>query len=103
MKKLIRDNIPEIMKSKWLECNYYKASEFEYTIELFKKLIEESIEVKNSKGKTELIEELADVMEVINSICINNEIHIDEIEAKRLKKLKDRWWFEKKYIYEFNI
>jgi hypothetical protein len=29
-------------------------------------------------------------MEVINSICINNEIHIDEIEAKRLKKLKDR-------------
>jgi len=43
-----------------------------YTLELQKKLYEEVIEVNNSTNKDELIEELADVIEVINSICKDN-------------------------------
>ena len=101
MKKLIRDKIPEIIEKKWWKCNYYIADEVEYNIELLKKIVEEAIEVQNSNNKNELIEELADVMEVINSISKNNWITKKEIEAYRLDKLKLKWWFDKKYIYEF--
>jgi len=101
MKKLIRDKIPDIMKSKWLNCNFHVWTELEYHIELLKKLVEEAIEVKESNTKDELIIELADINEVINSICVNNWIMKEEIEIIRLKKLKEKWWFDKKYIYKF--
>ncbi len=102
MKKLIRDKIPEIIKWKWEKCNYYIANGVEYNKELLKKIVEEAIEVQNSKNKNELIKELADINEVINSICENNWITNEEIETSRLDKLKIKWWFEKWYIYIFD-
>ena len=101
MKKLIRDNIPDIIKNKWGKCEFYIASDVEYSIELLKKLIEESIEVKESRNKKELIEELADVVEVINSICDYESISIDDIEKARIKKKKEKWWFSKKIIFKY--
>ena len=102
MKKLIRDKIPEIIKSEKRNCEYYIASDFEYSVELFKKIVEESLEVQNSKNKDELIEEIADVYEVINSICKNNWIDKAEINKVRLEKKEKRWWFDKKYILEMD-
>jgi len=72
MKKLVRDKIPEIIKSEKRNCEYYIASDFEYSVELFKKIVEEAIEVQESKSKDDLLEELADVIEVINFICKDN-------------------------------
>ena len=101
MKKLIRDNLPDIIISKWEKCDFYIADDIEYYVELLKKLVEESIEVKESKNKKELIEELADVLEVINSICDNKWISLDDIEKTRLQKKSERWWFSKKIIFKY--
>jgi len=101
MKKLIRDNIPDIIKNKWEKCEFYIADDIEYSIELLKKIVEESIEVKKAKNKKELTEELADVIEVIHSICDNKSISIDDIEKARIKKKKEKWWFSKKIIFKY--
>ena len=102
MEKLVRDKIPEIIKSRWEDPDFYIANDLEYKIELFKKLLEESLEVKKSNNKEELIEELADVIEVINSICKNSWISMEDIEKARLKKLDERWWFDDKIILEID-
>ena len=101
MKKLVRDNIPDIIKAKWENCDFYIASDIEYSIELLKKLVEESIEVKESRNKKELVEEIADVLEVINSICENNSISMNDVELIRLSKKKNKWWFSKKIIFKY--
>ncbi len=101
MKKLIRDNIPDIIKDKWEKCEFYIASDVEYSIELLKKIVEESIEVKESRNKKELIEELADVIEVIYSICEDKSITIDDIEKARIKKKNEKWGFSKKVIFKY--
>lgn len=98
MKKLVRDKIPEIIKSEWMTCEYHIASDFEYSIELFKKIVEEATEVQESKSSNELIEELADIIEVLHSICKNNWLSIDDIEKVRLDKLNKKWWFNDKII-----
>ncbi|MFK7780703.1 MAG: nucleoside triphosphate pyrophosphohydrolase [Candidatus Gracilibacteria bacterium] len=98
MKKLVRDKIPEIIKSNGEECSYYIASSYEYNIELFKKLLEEALEVQKVKNKEELTEELADVMEVIKAICIKNGINEDDIEKVRFEKKEKKGGFDYKII-----
>lgn len=98
MEKLIRDNIIEIIKSKWEKCNYYIADNITYTKKLYEKLIEESNEVINSKNKDELTEEIADLLEVINTICFDNDIDKNKLEEVKKKKKFEKWWFSKKII-----
>ena len=68
----------------------------EYKLELNKKLIEEAGEVINSSNKEELIEELADLNEVINAILNINNITYNEVEKVRLLKKQKRGGFDKK-------
>ena len=98
-KKLVRDNITEIMGKKGKNPDFYIANNEEYKLELFKKLLEEAeevIEEKNNKEK--LKEELWDLMEVLLAILKLENITFKEIEYIRKEKLKNRWWFDKKII-----
>ncbi len=98
--KLVRDNIPNIIKNNGEESIIRILDAAEYRKELYKKLLEECNEVINSKNKGELLEELADVLEVIRSIAKleNNELD-DVIEISDQKKLK-RGGFEKRIFLE---
>lgn len=98
--KLVRDNIPNIIKNNGEESIIRILDDAEYRKELYKKLLEECNEVINSKNKEELLEELADVLEVIRSIAKleNNELD-DVIEISDQKKLK-RGGFEKRIFLE---
>lgn len=90
--KLIRDKMPRIA----IECdnpmNTRIASEEEFRGFLRKKLIEEAIEVGDeikSGDKTKLIEELADVIEVITAIRIRfgiRDIDVSDAQSKKLSK-----------------
>ncbi len=98
MKKLVRDKIPEIIASKWEECEYHIASEEEYFKSLLEKVLEESIEVSKAENDTELKEEIADLYEVLDTLIKNKNFYKDEILEIQKAKRKKKGGFEKKII-----
>lgn len=65
--KLVRDNIPEIIKSNGGKPKYrYLENDEEFKKALKVKLVEEIDEFLNAKTEEEAIEELADIWSIIN-------------------------------------
>ena len=94
--KLVRDKIPEIMKSAGKNPTTHTASDEEYWEKLKEKLSEEVNEFLNDSSK----EELADILEVINAICYFKDISMDEIEFAMQKKAEKKGIFNDKIILE---
>lgn len=97
--KLVRDNIPNIIKNNGQEPITRILSNEEYKSELEKKLLEECNEVLLSMG-SDRIEELADVLEVIIALSkVEGKTLDDVIETGRVKRL-ERGSFDKKIFLE---
>jgi predicted house-cleaning noncanonical NTP pyrophosphatase (MazG superfamily) len=96
VEKLIRDGMPEMMRSQKIDVFERVMSDDEFLEKLKTKLLEESVEVQQAKNKNELIEELADVLEVINAMCKVNNIEFREIEESRIAKRSKRGGFDNK-------
>ncbi len=94
--KLVRDKIPEIMKSAGKNPITHSASDDEYWEKLKEKLSEEVNEFLNNSNK----EELADILEVINAICYFKDISMEEIEFAMQKKAEQKGIFNDKIILE---
>ena len=93
--KLVRDNIPDIIKNNGEIPITRILNDDEYKLELEKKLYEEYQEVLNSSGR-ERIEELADMLEVMISLAKLEGKDLDDvIEVANVKRLK-RGGFNKK-------
>jgi len=99
--KLVRDNVPSIIKAANKECKTRVLNKEDYELELRKKLIEEANELLNSKNKTEKIIELADIYEVIEYILMVNKISKLEVDEKRIKKNMEKGSFEDKIFLEY--
>lgn len=91
--KLVRDKIPDIIKSNGEKCEYRILSDNEYIAELELKLKEEVDEYLADKA----IDELADILEVIYAIAKFNDIDSTQLEFIRLNKYLSRGAFNKKY------
>jgi len=94
--KLVRDNIPEIVKQKGGTPVSHLATEDEYLKMLLEKLQEEVDEFKAEQN----IEELADILEVIDALIVAHNFNKTEIEQVKNKKLAERGGFTKKIILE---
>lgn len=94
--KLVRDEIPTIIKAAGKKCEITFLDNKTYSLELKKKLIEESKELSNAITKSEVIEELADVYEVLESILIDQKIDINDIKEKRILKNIKKGAYENK-------
>jgi len=94
--KLVRDKIPEIIKSKGGVAITHIANDAEYWQKLKEKLQEEVGEFIEAEN----IEEMADILEVIDAIF--NYKKFDEQELKRVKekKVNERGGFDDKIILE---
>ena len=98
--KLVRDNIPNIIKSNGEKAIIRILSDEEYRVELYKKLLEESHEVITSQDTEDTLEELADVLKVLKSIAKLKNRNLDDIiEIANQKRLK-RGGFSKKIFLE---
>lgn len=96
--KLVRDNIPEIIRNNNEEPIIKILSDEEYKMELEKKLCEEYNEVLDSKGDYR-IEELADMLEVMISLAeLENKTFADIEKARTLKKEKRGGFSKKIYL-----
>jgi len=94
-RKLVRDRIPEIIESKG---DLHKAKVLnirKYRKLLRKKLVEEAKELENVR-KTDLIKELADILQVLKSIAEFEKVPFKKIEDKRKQRKRERGGFRKK-------
>lgn len=97
--KLVRDNIPNIIKEKEETAVVRVLDDVQYEKELKRKLYEEVKEVDEASDN-ELLEELADVLEVIRALAkLANKDLNDVIAAADLKKEK-RGAFDKQIFLE---
>lgn len=88
--KLIRDKIPERIIESGGDYKVRKLRNKEFTKELFKKAGEEAGGLLAAKTKSDIIKELADVIDVVKEImkvkCISSkEIKKQQQENKKLK------------------
>ncbi|MDD2913513.1 MAG: nucleoside triphosphate pyrophosphohydrolase [Candidatus Paceibacterota bacterium] len=94
--KLVRDKIPKHIKEKGGLPETHIASNKEYWEKLKEKLQEETREFFES----EIIEEIADIQEVINAICDYKGFSKESVELVRKKKEEERGAFKKRIILE---
>ena len=98
--KLVRDNIPEIIINDGCKPVIRTLTDEEYKKELEKKLLEEYNEVLQTKTSKERIEELADMLEIIQSLAnLERKTLDDVVEVAKVKRFK-RGGFEKKIYLE---
>jgi predicted house-cleaning noncanonical NTP pyrophosphatase (MazG superfamily) len=92
--KLVRDKIPGIMDQQGKNYEIHTASSEEYKAALIAKLGEETAEFAEAGA----IEELADVLEVIESLRALPEYA--EVEQVRMKKSDERGGFKERIILQ---
>jgi len=95
-RKLVRDGIPDLIKSRGETPVVKKLSMPAFKKALLEKLTEEADEVVRAKSRGELILELADVQEVLTAIYDTHRIECGEVTAAARKKRKQRGAFSKK-------
>ncbi|MDD3240740.1 MAG: nucleoside triphosphate pyrophosphohydrolase [Lachnospira sp.] len=95
--KLVRDKIPEIIEADGKECKTRILSNEEYIAALEEKLNEEVAEYQTDKN----LEEMADVLEVLQAICMARGYSLAELEAVRAKKVEKRGGFKEKILLEY--
>ena len=99
MNKLVRDKIPEIIESQGkIATTKIAKNEEEYYKYLKNKLLEEVNEFIEATESKHIIEELADVLEVLDAIYDFNKIDKKIIQEVKTKKFNERGGFKKKII-----
>ena len=94
--KLVRDKIPEYIKSKGGNPVFHVAAEKEYWFKLKEKLQEEVNEFSESESK----EEMADILEVIDAIINYKNFNKEKLEKIKNKKVEEKGRFKDKIILD---
>ena len=98
--KLVRDNIPNIIKNSGKKVEYRVLNIKEYKEALKKKLIEEATELLGAKTRFSMMEELADIQEVLLAIYAVYGFRHQEIKNWGVKKAMLKGGFHKRYLLE---
>lgn len=98
--KLVRDKIPEYIRSVGGNPASRVASEEEFPGFLFKKLLEEAKELAEAETAEKALEETADVQEVLDAICELLGFSKTEVEKAKVEKAIKRGQFKERIILE---
>ncbi len=90
--KLIRDNIPEIIKKNGQKAEICVLSDDDYKTSLQEKLLEEVNEYFQDNN----ISEIADILEVIEALCVLHGFSAEDVLNIKNEKAKINGKFEKK-------
>ena len=94
--KLIRDKVPELIKSRGDSCEVHIAGDDEYSDKLKAKIMEGVGEFLDNP----CVDELADVLEVVYAIADFKFGGRDELEKVRMMKVAERGGFGKKIVLD---
>ena len=95
--KLVRDRIPKIIEADGHTCKYHVASEKEIEGKLRKKLQEEIDEFLENP----CAEEVADILEILETTRKHYGISLDEVKYQKESKLVNRGGFSGHFILEW--
>jgi predicted house-cleaning noncanonical NTP pyrophosphatase (MazG superfamily) len=90
---LYRDKMPDILRAQGSIIHVEQLNDQQYETQLKIKLAEETQEVIASSSPQELIEELADVYEVIDALCTLHNISSEDVRQVQIKKQNTRGGF----------
>ena len=96
--KLVRDNIPEIIKSSGGAPEFRIASDEEFVTLIRAKLQEEVQELLEAKKKEDILEELCDVLEVLSAISASTGLDTTELFERAKIKRNANGAFNSKYV-----
>ena len=94
--KLVRDRIPEIIQKEGNTADIIILSEESFKQAIKEKLIEEATEVCNADNRDDILNELADLQEVMDTIKQLYNINTLEVNTIQAVKALQRGKFEKR-------
>ena len=100
--KLVRDNIIDIISKDNGKPSFKILNDDDFKIALKEKVLEESKELIEAETKEDIINELSDILELIESISKNYNITKEEIDNKKENKKIKRGGFDKKIFLEYS-
>lgn len=95
--KLVRDKIPLIIEGSGRRAVTHILSDEEYIEALEIKLSEEVAEYQADRN----LEEMADILEVLQAICVARGYNLEQLEDKRREKAEERGGFKDKIFLEY--
>jgi predicted house-cleaning noncanonical NTP pyrophosphatase (MazG superfamily) len=93
--KLVRDRIPEIIAAEGRRCATESMDDAEYRQALLAKLVEEAQEAAEAEPG-ELVKELADLCEVIDTLLVAFDLDKDAVRTLQQKRRDERGGFERR-------
>ena len=98
--KLVRDRIPEIIAKSGKAVKFKALTEQEHEEALKDKLLEEVNEFLAAETENEIIEELADIQEVLDTISGLQMFRHQNVRDKQTSKKHEKGGFYKRYFLE---
>lgn len=92
--QIIRDKLPEIMRRQGITVFERPLEGKELDQRLREKLLLEAHEVEHAKTPEELMEELADVIEVVHALAKAAGVDMERVEEQRAKKSQLKGGFD---------
>lgn len=93
--KLVRDNIPDIIASEGRMCKTEIMTDADYKQALRDKIVEEGEEIRTADDN-DLINEIADLYEVIDALIAMYGLSEADIRDRQAQRRKSRGRFEKR-------
>ncbi len=98
--KLVRNRIPEIIRSNKGIPTTRELADDEFLVELKAKLQEEALEVTEAASPKELLNELSDVLEIVEAIAEHSKLSMTEVKREQEHKKKECGGFSQKIYLE---
>ncbi len=99
--KLVRDQIPEIIRAEGRACETEVLEAEAYRAALRAKLVEEAKEVAGAEGES-LAQEVADLYEVIDALLAEHGIDRDRVLAVQQARREQRGGFARRILLRWS-
>jgi predicted house-cleaning noncanonical NTP pyrophosphatase (MazG superfamily) len=100
MGKLVRDKIPDIIRGSGRTADVRQLDDRAYLAALYEKLAEEAAELRRANNADNILEEAADVLEVLISLAALHGHTLDDIVRVASEKRSERGGFDKRLWLE---
>jgi predicted house-cleaning noncanonical NTP pyrophosphatase (MazG superfamily) len=99
--KLVRDKTIDFMQDQGSKMYWFALQDADFVKQLKIKLLEEAEEVVHCKNKQELLEELADVLEIVQTLAQLHNFDQAQLTQACQKKLQEKGGYEKRIFLTF--